>query len=66
MTVQPLNSFARVPETVVYDKKHFSVSMQQQVRMKVKIRDDLKAGGTLVKKFEAQLTEEGIKINLIR
>ncbi len=56
----------REKASVLNYQKSLSVSMQKSVRQKAKIRDDLKAGGTLVKKFEAKLTKDGIKINLIK
>ena len=62
-----------IPASSVYGKyplrkvnKSLSVSMSPTVRRKVVIRDDLKAGGTLVKKMEVVLTPEGPKVNLIR
>ena len=62
MQIQSISSSTslRIPQ------KSIAASMQPQISMKAKIRDDLKAGGTLVKKFNAVLTETGIKINLVR
>ena len=61
-----MKSQVREKASVLNYQKSLSISMQQSVRQKVKIRDDLKGGGTLVKKFEAELTKDGIKVNLIK
>jgi len=56
----------REKASVLNYQKSLSTSMQPPVRQKARIHDDLKAGGTLVKKFGAELTKDGIKINLVR
>lgn len=49
-----------------YAQRSFSVSMQPQITMKAKIRDDLKAGGTFVKGMEVVLEKGGPRVNLVR
>jgi len=43
-----------------------SISMKPVLRMNAKIPDDLKAGGTFVKKMRVVITKDGPKVNLIR
>ena len=45
--------------------KSLSVSMEPVVRTKAKIPDELKAGGTFVKKMQVVMTKDGPKVNLI-
>ena len=40
--------------------------MQQPVRMRAKITDNLKAGGTFVKKVEVVIEKGGFRVNLVR
>ena len=62
-----INYYATVPKSFSgYYRKSQSVSMQQPVRMRVKIPDNLKAGGTFVKKIEVVVEKGGFRVNLIR
>ncbi len=47
-------------------QKSLSISMKPVVRIKAKIPDDLKAGGTFVKKMRVIITKDGPKVILIR
>lgn len=47
-------------------QKYLSISMKPVVRIKAKIPDDLKAGGTFVKKMRVIITKDGPKVILIR
>ena len=62
-----INYYYSVPKVYVgqYKKSH-SVSMQPAITMKAKIRDDLKAGGTFVKKVEVIIEKGGPRVNLVR
>ena len=52
--------------SLVLPQKSLSVSGQPQVKMKAIIKDNLKAGGTMVKEVNAVLTPKGIQVNIIR
>lgn len=58
MTIQKLSSYNSIIKTSL-------INSQQTTKMKVEIRDDLKAGGTFVKKMEVVITKDGPVINLI-
>ena len=63
MTIQRLSSRITVYSSI---SKTPLINSQQTTKMKAKIRDDLKAGGTFVKKMEVVITKDGPRINLIR
>ncbi|MCK4966190.1 hypothetical protein KAS50_04120 [bacterium] len=62
-----INHYATVPKSFSgYYRKSQSVGMQQPVRTRAKIPDDLKAGSTFVKKVEVVVEKGGFRINLVR
>ena len=62
-----INYYPTVPKSFSgYYRKSQSVSMQQPVRMRAKIPDNLKAGGTFVKKVEVVIEKGGFRVNLVR
>ncbi len=63
MTIQKL--FSEISNYNSISKLNL-VNGQQPTKIKVKIRNDLKAGGTFVKKMEVVITKDGPRINLVR
>ena len=62
-----LSLYSSVPKASVGRfKKSIYASPEPSVRLKVKIPEELKAGGTLIKKMEVVITSEGPKVNLVR
>ena len=62
-----LSVYNNVPRiSIKKNQKSLSVNMKPVVRIKAKIPDDLKAGGTFVKKMRVVITKDGPKVNLIR
>jgi len=62
-----LSGYGNVPRVPMKKvRKSLSVNMEQVVRIKAKIPDELKAGGTFVKKMGVVMTKDGPRVNLIR
>jgi len=52
------------PVNVSKFKLYKNINIQQTVTMKARIRDDLKAGGSLPSKFSVSLTPSGINVDI--